>query len=400
MHVSAKYTLTLFSGIYVNENIIINDDVIQYRKERTKTIFTKFKSEEHASVAIAMGQERDDSFRAFRRQFSKKQIAPEDSIFCEILESNFAGSTHVPCYLVNGLLFPFHIFDNEAIFAALARRLMYGSEEIKTPRPMLPGTIPRIVHYVWFGVREMDFMMYLSMISALYIVNPEKVLVHTDGGLTGKYWFKLLKDKRIIIIKREKPFDIYGHQVLYAQHRSDIVRAECLLKYGGIYMDWDVLWLKNPDDLLASGYDALANFDHMQQGRFPETINLGVLMAKPKATFIKKWQEALINYRSNDFLYNAVLLPYKVYERHPEYLFIERRLQVMCFRLKCHPTWQDNYKNFQEEQPFDWRKDMYSIHFTYPDPIELTNEHDVKNSKGRWAEIGRYILTYEKNLPQ
>lgn len=347
-----------------------------------------------------MGKDHDNDFRSFRRKFAESQVATDDNLFCEIIEPTLEVTTHAPCYLVNGPLFPFQIFEKESQFAALARRLMYGSESMKVARPMLPGTIPKIVHYVWFGVKEMDFMMYLSMLSTLYIVNPEKVLVHTDGGLTGQYWSKLLKDKRIVIVYREKPLDIYGHQILYAQHRSDIVRAESLLKYGGIYMDWDVLWLKNPDGLLTSGFDAIANFDHMQQGRYPETINLGVLMAKPRSTFIKKWQDALINYKSEDFLYNAVLLPYKVYEKYPEYLFIERRLQVMCFRLKCHPTFRDDFKNFMEDQPFDWREDVYSIHFTFPDPDDLISEHNCKNSDSKWAQMGRYILTYEKYLPQ
>lgn len=362
-------------------------------------IFSKTPHTQYENVAVAMGNDHEDSFRAFRRTFGNSREVPENSDFCEILQQNFEETGSAPCYVAYGVLHPFHIFELETNFGALARRLMYGSELVKQATPILPGTIPKIVHYVWFGMKEMDFMMYLSMLSALYIVNADRVLVHTDGGLTGKYWTKLLKDKRIIIVKREKPFDIYGHQILYAQHRSDIVRAECLLKYGGIYMDWDALWLRNPDDLLNSGYDAIANFDHMQQGKYPETINLGVLMAKKKSTFIKRWQDALKNYRSDDFLYNAVLLPYKVYEKYPEYLKIERSLQVMCFRLKCHPTFQPDFKNFMEDQPFDWRKDVYSIHFTYPDPHELVNEDACRNGNGRFAEMGRHILTYEHHLP-
>lgn len=245
----------------------------------------------------------------------------------------------------------------------------------------------------------MDFMMYLSIISTLYIVNVDKVFIHGDGGLTGKYFTRILKDKRVVVVLREKPFYIYGHDVLYAQHRSDIVRAEVLLKYGGIYMDWDVLWLKSPADLLNSGYDAIVNFDHMQNGNFPESINLGVFLAKPQSTFVKRWQDALRHYKSNDFLYNAVELPYKIYEHFPEHVFIERHLQVMCFRLKCHPTFQPDFKNFMEEQEFDWRSDTYAIHFTFPDPEELTNETACREGQGRFAEMGRYILEHEFKLP-
>jgi drug/metabolite transporter superfamily protein YnfA len=44
-------------------------------------------------------------------------------------------------------------------------------------------------------------------------------------------------------------------------HRSDIIRADILLKYGGIYSDWDVIWLKPIDELISKGYDTILNFD-------------------------------------------------------------------------------------------------------------------------------------------
>ncbi|XP_045180074.2 uncharacterized protein LOC123539497 isoform X1 [Mercenaria mercenaria] len=384
-------------GIYVGENVIITEEVVKYLESDMTLLFSKSKSSEYASVAFAMGTDHDEDFKTFRRAFAKNKEIPNKAHFCEIVDESL-DITKTSCYVLSAPLSPADVFQSETQFGELVRKLTYGSTERKAAKAVLPGTIPKIVHYVWFGSKELDFMMFLSMLSTLFILNPEKVFIHTDGGLKGGYFDRILKDQRVVLVLREKPFNIYGHKVIYTQHRSDIVRAECLLRYGGIYMDWDVLWLKNPDDLIQAGYDAIANFDHIQQGNFPDTINLGVLMAKPKSTFIKRWQDALANYKSEDFLYNAVELPYKIYEKYPQYLKIEKRLQVMCFRLKCHPTFQNDFKNFMEEQPFDWRTDVYSIHFTFPDPPELTNEFACRNGTGRFAEIGQFILQHEKKL--
>ncbi|KAH3753969.1 uncharacterized protein LOC127848540 isoform X2 [Dreissena polymorpha] len=386
-------------GIYVGNNIIVSDDISVYLRDDMTLIFDKSASHPEANLAVAMAHDHDKDFKQFMRAYAKSKTVPEQIKFCGNIDKELKLNVNASCYVIDTDITPRDIFDLDSPFGSLARRLVYGSEELKRPTPVLPGTIPKIVHYVWFGVREMDFMMYLSILSALYIVNPDKVFIHGEGGLTGKYFTKIRHDKRVVLIKRERPFEVYGHKLLYTQHRSDIVRAEVLLKYGGIYMDWDVLWLKSPDELIQTGYDTIANFDHMQKEKFPETINLGVLMAKPKSTFIKRWQDALRNYKTDDFLYNAVELPYKVYEKYPEYLYIERHLQVMCFHLKCHPTFKENYKDFINEQAFDWRTEAYAIHFTYPDPEELTDEKKCRNGVGRFADICHHILKHEHKIP-
>lgn len=386
-------------GVFIGENVIVTHGIINLLKHERTFIFSRQDGEESAKISIAMGKDHDSEFKAFRKKFAKTKEVPNESAFCGTFNKGMKITENQLCYVLNEPVYPADEFQSETKFGEIVRKLMYGTTAKKIARGVLPGTIPKIVHYVWFGEKELDFMMFLSMLSTLFILNPERVFIHTDGGLKGKYFDRIMKDKRVVTILREKPLNIFGHRVIYAQHRSDIVRADCLLKYGGIYMDWDVLWLRNPDDLIQTGYDAIANFDHMQQGNFPNTINLGVLMAKPQSTFIKRWQDALINYKSEDFLYNAVELPYKVYEKYPDYLHIEKRLQVMCFRLKCHPTFQQDFKNFMKDQPFDWRTDVYSIHFTFPDPEELSNEEICKNGTGRFAEIGQFILQHEYKLP-
>ncbi|WAR10097.1 hypothetical protein MAR_035173 [Mya arenaria] len=386
-------------GIYIGEDVVVTEGIFKHLDMTSSVIYANNSSNGNSKIAVAIGKDHNKKFKEFIRSFQKTEKIPDNAEFCGNMDNRLQLNPTSPCFVIDTAINPKDVFELKSTFGMFARALLYGSDEVKIPRPILPGKIPKIVHYVWFGVTQMDFIMYLSILSALYIVNAEKVYIHGDGGLTGKYLTKIRNDKRVILVMREKPFNVYGHEVVYKQHRSDIVRAEVLLKYGGIYMDWDVLWLRSPDDIINTGYDAVANFDHMQNGNFPETINLGVFMAKPKSTFVKRWQDAFINYRSRDFLYNAVELPYKVYEKYPEHLYIERHLQVMCFRLKCHPTFRDNYKNFMEEQEFDWRTEAYSIHFTFPDPDELNNETSCRNGEGRFAEMGQFILEHEKKIP-
>ena len=382
-------------GVYVGKDVLLTNHILSERQKNFSVIFMTTNSK--TDVAFAMASQYDKDLKQFKKTFAQT-FEPKEQRFCPNLNDPSVNQTKTPCIKMDASLHPKDLWELNSLFGAETRILLYGSPKIKLPRPILPEFIPKIVHYVWFGEKEMDFMMYLSILSALFILKPELIFIHGDGGLHGKYLDLAKRDKRVKFVYRERPYHIFGKDIFYRQHRSDVVRADVLLKYGGIYMDWDVLWLKDPSNIISKGYDAVANVDHMPQPGFPDTINLGVFMAKPKSTFVKRWQDALVDYRSRDFLYNAIELPYKIYEKYPEYLYIERRLQVMCFRLKCHPAFQPNFKLFMEEQPFDWRKDVYSIHFTYPDPDEFKSEEQCRNGTGRFAEIGKFILQHEEKL--
>ncbi|GFR75243.1 hypothetical protein ElyMa_002182600 [Elysia marginata] len=259
-------------------------------------------------------------------------------------------------------------------------------------KPEAVMDVPRIVHYVWFGRKEMTFGMYLSFLSTVYVLKPNRIFIHGDGLLTGKIWVKVKKHPLVTLVYRDPPLYIFSRAVVYTSHRSDIVRADVLDKYGGVYVDWDAYWLSSPDQYLlptsisdkrssqtlltseeisgsaiqfnSTAYlyntteqnsklknstflstmqtnktlpfqgrrvteaDAVVSRDHIPRPPFPDTINMGVVLARPRSKFIRAWRAALVDYRSRDFLYNAVELPYKVFEMFSQSVVIDDRLQV------------------------------------------------------------------------
>ena len=385
-------------GVYIASDIIVTEGILKHMRHSFNVIYTTRNENILPEAAIIMGNANDETVANFRKNYNS-QTRTGHEVICSATDNKTTPTNSAPCHLMDtASLYPKDVWELQTNFGEFARRLIYGSSDILKPKPFLSGTIPKIVHYVWFGRQEMTFIMYLSMLSTLFIASPEMVYIHGDGGLYGPYFEKISQDPRVMLIKHQQPYYIYGHHIVHKQHLSDILRADILLKYGGIYLDWDVVWLRDPEEIINAGYDAVGNFDHMPQANFPNTINLGVFMAKPKSVFVKRWQDAFKAYRSNDFLYNAVLLPYKIYEKYPQHLYIEKRLQVMCYSLKCHPIFHPNFKNFMNEQPFDWKTDVYSIHVTWPDPPEWSSEEICRNSTGRFAEIGKYILQHQDKL--
>lgn len=120
--------------------------------------------------------------------------------------------------------------------------------------------IPKIIHYVWMGNGEKSKNIKACM----------------------KTWRKRLPDYQIIEWN-EKNFDIASNRFVsqaYQQEKwayvSDYIRAYAVLKYGGIYLDTDVLVLNSFDSFLNNR--AFVGFENSQ---YPFTAVFGAEKSHP-----------------------------------------------------------------------------------------------------------------------
>jgi len=103
---------------------------------------------------------------------------------------------------------------------------------------------------------------------------------------------------------------------------------------------------------------------------------------------------------NDDWSWNGLRQPYRVLERHPDLAHVEPRLQVICFKGLCHPTWWPNYQDDLVShlspppgaKPLDWRNDPFAFHFTYPNPWEFRSPKVLLRATGMYAEMGKMIL--------
>ena len=79
--------------------------------------------------------------------------------------------------------------------------------------------VPNIVHYVLFGVQEVDFVLFLSVLSVLKNQRPDVVYIHCDcTQLSGPFYERFMKvaDKtktRITVRMIERPTEIFGQKL-------------------------------------------------------------------------------------------------------------------------------------------------------------------------------------------
>ena len=120
--------------------------------------------------------------------------------------------------------------------------------------------IPQILHFLWISITTADTP------NENLLRNIKIALLNTtfDIYIHSNIEFDYPKSPRVRFFKRE--FDLAVGGVPFTEckkfkriaHIADIYRLDILYEYGGVYSDWDVVWLRNPweylDHQLVIGY--------------------------------------------------------------------------------------------------------------------------------------------------
>lgn len=174
--------------------------------------------------------------------------------------------------------------------------------------------IPKIVHFINIGPREFNFVHYLSIMSAIKMIKPEKIYVYYEFEQNNNYW-NILKNfvtfEKIIPPKYHKGIRLDSYQ-----YQADIIRMEKLLERGGIYLDLDVICLKSFDNFLdkniVMGIESNKdNNDYSLESA--NSLTNAVIISEKNNKFLKYWYDNIgSNLLETTWAYHAVCLPLKL----------------------------------------------------------------------------------------
>ena len=74
-------------------------------------------------------------------------------------------------------------------------------------------------------------------------------------------------------------------------------------------------------------YPSVASFDYHDK-LFPERLNGGLIMSRRHAPWLRHVVDSFRHFRDDKWLFNSGQMPYRVFELHPETVFLDRHLQV------------------------------------------------------------------------
>jgi hypothetical protein len=172
-----------------------------------------------------------------------------------------------------------------------------------TTQPEVPspsGSIPNIYHYVWVrkdlaADLKFEFKHFISAYSASIYFKPDAIYIHTDATEeqvlkakeSGDLWTRrTLAITNMVVRHVEVPTHAKnGVEIAGVEHRSDFVRPAIMLEFGGMYMDFDVIPIRDVKPLRE------ANYNNVVGHELYEGVNNGAWLSKPGTTLMKLFDE-------------------------------------------------------------------------------------------------------------
>ena len=251
----------------------------------------------------------------------------------------------------------------------LSDKLIYQSEN---------GSIylvPNIVHFIWFGKgKKMSFVNYVSILSAHRMHRPDVIMLHCNHLPVGQWWARLKQEIPLKITHMRPPNEVHGQSLFHVYHQGDVAKMQVLRRFGGIYIDYDVIVLQS--------LDPLRKYPMTMGKEQGNKLNAGVVVANKQAMFLNLWYESYRNnYRAYDWDFNCARVPFAMYKQQPQLLHVEK------YRLTT-PDWREREKLW--DYVINWRE-LYVVHLmTHLDWSVYTPEN-IKKMNNTFGEIMRHV---------
>ncbi|OQV11571.1 hypothetical protein BV898_14147 [Hypsibius exemplaris] len=258
-----------------------------------------------------------------------------------------------------------------------------------------------ILHYIKFKLDGADginirFLDYLSILSAVQRLKPDKIFVHADEEPQGTYWNELKSRGWVKYVYRKKVINVSGREGTLKNiwHIADKARVDILLEYGGLAVDFDVYFVRGERiRQIMQNHKAIACYEHKI------AYNSGLFGASKGSRLLYAWHHSYdVIYRGNDWTFNSGDLLKFLSEIFPEEVYVVDHVcnnpfawDIENFFLKTgHHHWTDSVA-------------IHTYHRLHKGGLFDTEMADADGLKKSWPSDFRDILLtiYEnRTLPE
>ncbi|GAA5910388.1 hypothetical protein JCM5296_000583 [Sporobolomyces johnsonii] len=263
----------------------------------------------------------------------------------------------------------------------------------RTFSPTPSRQIPPYLHYVFglsptFGGKPFNFIYYVCMTSALRILRPEVLYLHYVYEPRGFYWDEFRRNvdesaTRLEMVKQRDVTEVWGNRVEHFAHKADVLRLEALKEYGGIYLDVDVLVIKDFGPLyrheVVMGMESQPNLDPALP---PSGLCNAVILAKPYSSFVSRWIDSYKTFNRSKWATHSVTTPWNLAQQYPSEITVLNKFAFFW------PLWHDDHLRLVHRSP-----SPYSFH--RPSPLAPT--YDTQFTYHLWESFAheRYLSPYD-----
>lgn len=295
-------------------------------------------SDSAKSTVVTIGTELDG---LLKQQTDNKVVSMRCATACTAANVKVNSDEAVDsCCAAADNLEPEGLLDGSGISRRRLLELFYGvHRDPFCPLHYFDDVIPRIGHYVLGSQRRsalVDYAFYLSILSVLNVVGVKCVYVHSSKQPSGHYWDQLTASHCVRWINWPLTDQVWGYDVIWPQQADDILRAEVLLRYGGLLVEPTVYFHRALPEKLWHFETVLST---VALGERNSAAAAGIMMAKPDSRFLHRFidrQHACYEPGTGGLFagaggtYNSGLQLSNVYRRHPTSAYAMPDLLALC----------------------------------------------------------------------
>ncbi|XP_018901546.2 uncharacterized protein [Bemisia tabaci] len=264
--------------------------------------------------------------------------------------------------------------------------------------------VPNIVHFIVMRNPEVSFLMFVSLLACLRNHNPDKIYIHSNVQLKGKFWDRMMRLKeftdKLILKDIVMPTEIFGQPIaedMQVFHGGDIARIRVLMEYGGIFLDNDSYVVRSLNPFRK--FEFTIGWD---EGQF---LGTQIILAHKQARFLDLWLHTYDgNYKGEEWYYNAGELPTKsVLWRRPDLIHRVKvlfgndiRFQGNLFQ-RYWPAWRKHHFTFHLLIRRKHQAALHSINRKAKYPVEF-DDVNLQDYPITFREMANEVLDFEKAL--
>jgi hypothetical protein len=256
-------------------------------------------------------------------------------------------------------------------------------DDLQKSRTKTSYRIPNIVHYVIYSryIRPFQFTEYVSVLSVLKNHDTEQNWIHSNRDPIGHWCDELMQNiswYHLRVVHMDIPDKIGSTMITSLEQAIDIAKIQILSKYGGIYIDTDII--------LIQSLDPLRNYPAVYGQESSMKTSPAIVLAEPSSKFLELvYNSYLQDYRPSNPDYNNGILPYKLALNHPDLVYVESANLVAPGLAKTHLLFSDNTELLQ------WHN-FYAIHLRFHgSESKIYNPTYIKPLRNLAGRLLKYI---------
>lgn len=249
--------------------------------------------------------------------------------------------------------------------------------------------IPNILHYVHLsgGGRKWRLHHHLSVLSAVKRSEVDTIMFWADSEPEGEWWDKTKPYVNLQFV--EPPTEIFGISITQQAHKSDVIRLQVLLEYGGIYVDTDTIFVKSFKELLNNKFVLGQQNVNGAEGLCP-----AVILSEKNSIFGQYW---LAGFKetfgggppgSDTWCTHSVHLPLHLSRQLPDHITV---LDHLAFFWPLYHS-QHMKVMFEQEEVFDKAFSHHLWESSGKEYLDNLTIDSIKNTKTTFTNLVRDLI--------